>query len=652
MKDIAEVVIDKKIECIFIDFWDTIVHRTRHTEEIKMEICKKIIAYYNLGFSVYELYKLRGSLEKHLNERREEYSFAELITLMYSAINSSGLRGSITDCEQKFIENVSNWEKEEELKCVVPDKETITWVRKQRVPVYVVSDFYFGKEYLVSILEKIGFDKDIKDIFVSCDYGCRKQSGKLYLQVMERLQYSANTIMMIGDNHYVDYKVPCTLGMNAYHKKYTDDNTLITVDKVKGDILNHCRGLCKAGEPLVAHVYTLYYFVEKIYKELKKRSVKDVFFLSREGELLKLLFEQYQRIINEEEKICTHYLCVSRVSTFLPSFRELKEEDFGIISKQFREISYRQFFKIVGLEEEMMNEGNMQLLLKDDVISDWFVFCDELRQNNEFSNIYETKRIEQKRLFIKYLEQSGVDIYGNGLSLVDIGWKGTMQDNISNIYENEITIHGYYLGITEPGDALPQSYKKGLVFEKVPVESVDYATWSENIIQYERILMASHGSTSCYKMVENQVEPVFDDNAIDVDNYIKFQPSREEIIREFEKIAICLKESFLSTDELYSVFLECRKMGLFYKSKETVQFERYLEKNIYENTGGQLFNVEKKTYIGYIKKIVKKVKYKHITLARGIWIEVLSYFCKVKGLMGCSAFFSRCYYRCIKNGGK
>lgn len=651
MNDVLIRSFDSGIKYIFIDFWDTIVHRTRHTELIKMEVCKKIKGEYNLDISVQDIYKLRLSMEKHLDTKRDEYCFCELAELIYSAINSSLQEKNITDCSADFISKVAEWEKVEEIKCVIPDEEMQSWIKRQNLPIYIVSDYYFGKEYIADILNCIGLENNINDVFVSCDYGFRKQSGKLYMHVMNQLQCLPSEVLMIGDNHYVDYKVPRSLGMKAFHKIYSTSELFPAKVEVEKELLRRCKTLCKQGAPLVSHVYTLFYFVEKIYTELKKRDVKNIFFLAREGELLKYLFEQYQDIVEEKERIKTHYLCVSRVSTFLASFRTLSEEDFGIVSKQFRSISYKQFFKIIGIDKEM-KEGNLQVLLKDDIIVDWRSFIEALRQNNEFSKLYSLKRLEQRELFRDYMNQFGVDIYTEGLNIVDIGWKGTMQDNISNIYGNQIEIHGYYLGITEPGHVLPKSYKKGLIFEKIPIESSDYAMWSENIILYERILMASHGSTICYKKNNEQIEPVFDENAIDIENFTEFRCSREQIIKEFQWIANILKDSYMSVNELYEVFLECRKMSLFYKSKKTVEFERYLEKNVYENTGGKLFNVEKKTYIGYLKKILRKMRYNQISISRGLLIELCAYLCKVKGLMGCSAFFNRFYYRCVKNGGK
>ena len=57
-----------------------------------------------------------------------------------------------------------------------------------------------------------------------------------------------------------------------------------------------------------------------------------------------------------------------------------------------------------------------------------------LKSNKTFRNIFEKKRIEQTKNFRAYAKEIFDD---KKINLVDVGWHGSMQNNLSKIFANK-----------------------------------------------------------------------------------------------------------------------------------------------------------------------------------------------------------------------
>jgi predicted HAD superfamily hydrolase len=96
---------------------------------------------------------------------------------------------------------------------------------------------------------------------------------------------------------------------------------------------------------------TLLYFIARLHDALVEQGVRQVYFLSREGQPLKRMFDLYQNKVSGS--ITSYYLEVSRRSTLLPSLEPLAEEGFETLFRQYRRISLFEFLSSLGLEAQM-----------------------------------------------------------------------------------------------------------------------------------------------------------------------------------------------------------------------------------------------------------------------------------------------------------
>jgi hypothetical protein len=255
---------------------------------------------------------------------------------------------------------------------------------------------------------------------------------------------------------------------------------------------------------------SLYAFTESLYQRLKKNKIRDVYFLSREGQPLMQLFEAYQqaRPDNSQDKICCHYLEVSRRSTFLPSLGTLETERFETLFRQYRAISILEFLASLGLESHSGDTAKA-LMVEEDVLAQRMAdlptdpLYRSLLDNPWFQRLYESERLTRRAAFIGYITALSGGKLPDVLHLVDVGWKGTIQDNLYTLLcKQSLTdvqgIEGYYVGLVAMGAADAANRKHGLLFSCASVKSTGFRVFNENRALFEVILAADHGSVESY----------------------------------------------------------------------------------------------------------------------------------------------------------
>ena len=254
--------------------------------------------------------------------------------------------------------------------------------------------------------------------------------------------------------------------------------------------------------------YTLFFFIERLHKTLVNNEIKQVYFLAREGQPLKHMFDLYQKKVGSN--LSSRYLKVSRRSTLLPSLKALEEETFNTLFRQYRQISLFEFLSSLGLGEHAVNitdtlklpEGAEHQREEDFSKSKTF---NALKQTDVFQHVFESERIRRRDAFISYLEQLSGGTMPQNLCLVDVGWKGTIQDNLFSMLcvNNRTSVNsvtGYYIGLISPGSAYNNNKKHGLVFSSTSSVSPKFHIFNENRALFEIILAADHGSIVNYEI--------------------------------------------------------------------------------------------------------------------------------------------------------
>nr|7SHG_A Chain A, Ribofuranosyl transferase [Thermobacillus composti]7SHG_B Chain B, Ribofuranosyl transferase [Thermobacillus composti] len=583
-------------EYVFFDIFDTILLRNVYPEYTKMIWSKRMSVQFGDKLTAEEVYQLRSEIEARLcieNEQSgkdKEFHYMQLIEQLYRYFITKKIISDLSI--QSFYDICINIETDVEIGVQYVDPHWLELVKhiksdSRKIKVFCVSDFYLPKATLYSLFDYHGILRYVDEIYVSSEILLTKKSGRLFDFILELHKIAPSNVLMVGDNEISDYKVPIEKGMKAYlidrtkqfnkyaeHERIHKINTIVGIESQLIKMANDFRKIT----PFHNIIFSLFYFIKKLHETLVNRGVKDVFFLSREGEYLKKLFDIYQgqEGFRNIQTINTHYLLVSRKATYLPSLKPIESETFNILFRQYRKISAYDFLSSINFTSDAMNLLSTELAFDLQRVEDDFPTSStfqKLMKSDTFRNIYERERNEQNRLFKKYVDQFNVDLT-NGMHIVDVGWKGTIQDNLFNIYNGEVSVFGYYLGIVAAGEMRPGNDKQGILFSSIPVMSSYFGVFNENRAIYEVLLGASHGSAERYNFNESGkiiVETSKNQREFEIYKNI-VQHTQQAMEQSFIELCSVLCKKSIDISKYLEIFAKIHAEFILNPNKQELQF--------------------------------------------------------------------------------
>lgn len=489
--------------------------------------------------------------------------------------------------------------------CIVDEKNTelLYELSANHIKIAMVSDFYIGAEWISDILESKHIRHLFDEVFVSCDYKARKSDGDLYQVVLDAINEHGDKCIMIGDNRISDVKRARKYQIHPFYRPYKSN--LLSLEKSMEYIYkkNHTQTI----EGL-HYSYSLSLFFLRLLKRLQENEQRDVFFLAREGEFLKAAFDRYLSINNCND-IRTHYLYVSRKATLMPSLNELYKEKFERVFRQTTVLSVDEFLKLLNFSlEDRKKIYNCLCGVDCNEVHLHFnqhkIFAD-LCKMPLFLMLYEEKRQRSRAAFLSYLKTFNVDIWGHGLVVVDVGWKGTIQDNIYHALGGEVKIRGFYLGLTGLGGIRANNIKEGLLFSVAPIKSKDYGVWLNREF-YERFMRASHGMTLCYQIKNDRGYPVLEEKSTEDDAYNFVQSTQKAIISNLIEIEQIFRRYEADNERRSKLLLILHKRFVLHLRRRDIKFER----KVFElNKESFVVNAKADDLKSIWKKILHNIKY-------------------------------------------
>ena len=261
---------------------------------------------------------------------------------------------------------------------------------------------------------------------------------------------------------------------------------------------------------------SLFEFTRRLHATATERGLGQLVFLAREGRILQEAMDRYQRILEPRDVVSTRYLYVSRRSTFLASLRPVAEEDFGRILELYPSVTTAGLLRNMGIE----GKGADEILAEVSAGGDAALDVPGLLASGTFRHRYEHERCIQRRSLLRYLQQVTGSSCGP-LHVVDVGWKGTMQDHLQAVVGPERPVEGWYLGLVPSKGLRHGDRKHGLLFDTRHGGTPMHRVFRHFKSLYELLLQADHGSVQSYREVGGAVQPVLDE-----------QPTEARIFRE------------------------------------------------------------------------------------------------------------------------
>jgi FMN phosphatase YigB (HAD superfamily) len=500
---------------VCFDYFDTLVTRTVEPEYTKVLSANLLSRALPGEFDGHELYSFRRDLELELTKRNAaacgelDFRLDHLgLQLFHILKERCQLINRLTP--EQFADLLVDIELavEKSVQMVCPELlAVVEELSQKRIPLILASDFYLPERAFREMAAHLGLDRYFHDFFISAEQGKGKgSSGALYEEITHRLGCRPGEILMIGDNPHADIAMARRWGLHTLQVIRPERQALLPGARLGKLERNVSEAEPFAGLSLPETVFaemgvSLWLFVHRLFTVLREQGGTEVFFLAKEGEYLQQLFVQYQQQLFNKVLIRPHYLLASRKATFIASLRPLVAEDFHRLFDHYRDISLREFLLSLNFRAESVESITSQLScdcdrrLADTVTHPDFLALCRLPQ---FQEDYEELRQTQADNFRCYLDSFHCDFRATGLHLVDVGWKGSIQDNIYHILGGRTTVHGYYIGSLNATELVDNNRKTGLLFENAHGPSPFFNVYNNNRSLFEMLLGASHGSADCY----------------------------------------------------------------------------------------------------------------------------------------------------------
>lgn len=432
----------------------------------------------------------------------------------------------------------------------------------QNKQILFISDMYLPTEFLIEILQKLGYKKANKDtVFVSAEYRCSKHNGQLYQKIKEKLNLNPKNWLHFGDNIHADIESAKKNGISTQHATWAKvDNTPRQNKKISDaipesitagirlpqhkSIYQPQNDYQKLGYEVFAPMIFGYYIW--LQKQLNDLNPDKILFFARDAYLI----QKIHKLINPNNSIPSEYIYVSRKSLYplsltdfplwrtnyligsnVPRTLQTACDNYDINLSQFS-ITMTQY----GLSENtIISKENHKTALK------FFMTC--------FMELAE-KSIKNRQKFINYFLNIIQDY--EKIAIIDIGWSGNIQSAFSRILQEKNPnshFFGYYLGLS--------SFAQHNINDRNSMSgyfmNITQNTQNEALIGQggsellEFALTSPHGSTIGYHQDKQNIVPILEEKNPNEQEYErKAMEVQKGILAFVENYAFLLKEFPLS----------------------------------------------------------------------------------------------------------
>ena len=459
-----------KYDLISFDIFDTLVTRTLYEPDDLFRIMAD-----KLGISDF-LDRRKKAEQEAISKFNHDVNLSEIYEC-YKELNH---------ISKKEVDSIKNLEISLEILFIVPRvemKEVFDRLIKDKKHVVLTSDMYLEKDTILKMLKKCGYEK-YDEFYLSNELDARKDNKKIW----KHLDLSKK-IVHIGDNRVSDFEYPKEFGvdtikiesskelfkrtdlflrMNSLIENRSMSDSIFLGLIINKNLFNSPFSNLKVND--LSTFATAFYapMVLEFIKYIDNSSKKDdnLLFLAREGYYLQDLYKYYVGKTKKKE-VNNLYFLASRKSTILPSI--FKESDFEFILNNDYNGNIKTYFE-KNLELDY-NDDDFEIELPKDKLKVLEVLKKYKKDILEQSS-------KQRDNYIKYVKYCIKNYEKKNLVLVDLGYSGTIQYNLSKMLNKELS--GLYL----TNSSNVKKYKKNKLNFLFDNTSSDYSS----IYHYSLIL--------------------------------------------------------------------------------------------------------------------------------------------------------------------
>lgn len=425
-----------------------------------------------------------------------------------------------------------------EIEVCYPNLDLVSLLEKlkqQGVRLIYTSDMYVGGEVIADLLEAVGLKPYFDKGYVSSDVALLKRTGRLFPHVRQTESAGAD-FLHIGDDPVSDGKAAAQANVNAFvlrdraalaqKRKVLFDFRATQKDSTWGGFAVAAYAQARPAElgsreeaygrrvlgPIIAP------FVHRIVERCVAERIEHVYFLAREGLVLKDAFEHIaHRLLPTYLRPKTTYLGVSRLTALAYSTQVFGPREVAL-AKMNGTVSVDNLFAALNLSAQeketiarLVHAQSSKQRLHDAVLSSpafLRLFAHPMLQKAAKQR-YETVG----KLLHDYLVQQGF-FSAHRVAVVDLGWSAQIQESLAlgaMRHPAAPQIFGFYLGLTSLAHhrRTDQSLLESLVCE------VSNCDWNSSMALHvpailEAAVRAPHGTVVGYeRLADGTVFPKF-----------------------------------------------------------------------------------------------------------------------------------------------
>ena len=509
-----------------VDVWDTILRRNCHPDFIKRSTAYYFFLKYHKNHnidSVDQLFAKRVEIEHAIGQENKALGYDD--EYLIQDVMQQWVENYIS-AEQHDTAAISNelytWEMEQEKKTIYLDPGIKDFLAQYPADTTLfLSDFYTSADDLKKLLHSAGMDTSIiADGISSVDERLNKRSGQLFDFVQKKYQLSPADWVHIGDNEWSDVKIPAAKGINSIRYLPTEqhqlreqkeslwhNNEALTETLINKIIQEHAKSenlpvdflLGLKTTPLIAG------FCLKILEQAISSNSEKILFFTREGEFFIKAFDvlsnHLKTSISDTKLPEIDILEVSRLATFAPSLQEISLKEMMRVWNLYSTQSINALFKTLNVDTtefqsfidkyEIPADEQIQYPWQDSRVQQ--LFDDASFKEKLWQHV-----LQQRALLKRYFATKGLrDDVDAKVCVVDVGWRGTIHDNIALLYPN-IHFTGVYLGLQQFLNDQPSNTSK-VAFGPDLNHQLEYPHFLDSVAPIEMITNSPSGSVTGYE---------------------------------------------------------------------------------------------------------------------------------------------------------
>ena len=519
----------EKAKVISFDIFDTLISRVVYNPD-------------DIFYLIEEQLNIPNFIEKR--KKAENYAREQL----KKDVNLDEIYHAYTELYGEKSQEIKDLEINLELELCIPRKDMLDIYNKLKADnkkIILTSDMYLPKKVIIKMLAKCGY-KDFDTLYLSNELNKRKDTQEIWPYLIQK--YGKN-IVHVGDNIQSDYINPQNFGIKAlkidspresfsktemfnYVQEFINNKNVsdslylgFFVNKI---VFNSPFTTLKIDTiedfSYVFHGFIINSFLEYICTNNKN---EEILFLAREGYNLQKLYKYYCQK-NDLPEIDNKYFLASRKSTMTAIIKNVNELE-KILDNDYQGTIKDYFSQILDID---YNGENFDIKLPDQKEKILPII-------KNYSKVILPKYKIEKENYLNYIQKTVGEIKNNKVSIVDLGYSGTIQKQLSEIKDELI---GYYL--VNSSKVKKYSEKSQLNFLFNINDNKEYEKIYNYSLILEYFLTAPHGQLIRFTKVKNKVEPVFNNETISQnkqETINKINISVKNCIDDFAKLSSIYK---------------------------------------------------------------------------------------------------------------